>query len=67
MDKELKVNILYKYVVIVVDLVGNEFSRSDVLDVIIKVEDFIYEKWDVRKVYIKGDRVVYERKVYKVV
>ncbi len=67
MDKELKANTSYKYVVTAVDLAGNESSRSDVLDVTTKAEDSTYEKWDARKAYTKGDRVVNEGKVYKAV
>ena len=65
MDKELKANTSYKYVVTAVDLAGNESSRSDVLDVTTKAEDSTYEKWDARKAYTKGDRVVYEGKCIK--
>ena len=53
MDKELKANTSYKYVVTAVDLAGNESSRSDVLDVTTKAEDSTYEKWDARKAYTK--------------
>ncbi|TKI81020.1 chitin-binding protein, partial [Bacillus wiedmannii] len=67
MDKELKANTSYKYVVTAVDLAGNESSRSDVLNVITKSEDSTYEKWDARKAYTKGDRVVHEGKVYEAV
>ncbi|MGQ4672389.1 carbohydrate-binding protein (plasmid) [Bacillus toyonensis] len=50
-----------------VDLAGNESSRSDVLNVTTKSEDSTYEKWDARKAYTKGDRVVHEGKVYEAV
>ncbi|PFC43676.1 chitin-binding protein, partial [Bacillus thuringiensis] len=66
-DKGLKANTSYKYVVTAVDLAGNESSRSDVLNVTTKLEDSTYEKWDARKVYTKGDRVVHEGKVYEAV
>lgn len=67
MDKDLKANTSYKYVVTAVDLAGNESSRSDVLNVTTKLEDSAYEKWDARKAYTKGDRVVHEGKVYEAV
>lgn len=67
MDKDLKANTSYKYVVTAVDLAGNESSRSDVLNVTTKSEDSAYEKWDARKAYTKGDRVVHEGKVYEAV
>ena len=51
MDKELKANTSYKYVVTAVDLAGNESSRSDVLDVTTKAEDSTYEKWDAKSIY----------------
>ena len=65
MDKDLKANTSYKYVVTAVDLAGNESSRSDVLNVTTKLEDSAYEKWDARKAYTKGDRVVHEGKCTK--
>ncbi|HDR8117909.1 TPA: lytic polysaccharide monooxygenase [Bacillus cereus] len=67
MDKDLKANTSYKYVVTAVDLAGNESSRSDVLNVTTKLEDSAYEKWDARKAYTKGDRVIHEGKVYEAV
>ena len=50
-----------------VDLAGNESSRSDVLTVATKLEDSTYEKWDARKAYNKGDKVVHEGKVYEAI
>lgn len=67
MDKDLKANTSYKYVVTAVDLAGKESSRSDVLNVTTKSGDSTYEKWDARKAYTKGDRVVHEGKVYEAV
>lgn len=67
MDKDLKTNTSYKYVVTAVDLAGNESSRSDVLTVATKLEDSTYEKWDARKAYNKGDKVVHEGKVYEAI
>ncbi|MEC3034554.1 fibronectin type III domain-containing protein, partial [Bacillus toyonensis] len=67
MDKDLKANTSYNYVVTAVDLAGNESSRSDVLNVTTKSENSAYEKWDARKAYTKGDRVVHEGKVYEAV
>ncbi|QUG84184.1 lytic polysaccharide monooxygenase [Bacillus nitratireducens] len=66
-DKNLKANTSYKYVVTAVDLAGNESSRSNVLAVTTKLEDSTYEKWDARKAYNKGDKVVHEGKVYEAV
>lgn len=66
-DKNLKANTSYKYVVTAVDLARNESSRSDVLTVATKLDGSTYEKWDARKAYNKGDKVVHEGKVYEAV
>ena len=55
-DKNLKANTSYKYVVTAVDLARNESSRSDVLTVATKLDGSTYEKWDARKAYNKGDK-----------
>jgi chitin-binding protein len=67
MDKNLLANTTYKYTVKAVDVAGNESAQSDVFTVTTKTESALYEAWDSKKAYKKGDRVVHEGKVYEAV
>ncbi|PKJ54132.1 lytic polysaccharide monooxygenase [Bacillus sp. SN10] len=67
MDKNLLSNTTYKYVVKAVDVAGNESVQSDIFTITTKTENASYEEWDAKKAYEKGDRVLYEGKVYEAV
>ncbi|WNN02317.1 M60 family metallopeptidase [Bacillus cereus] len=66
-DQNLTVNKEYKYAVKAVDAAGNTSIQSEILLVKTKDQNVSYEKWDARKAYTKGDRVVHEGKVYEAV
>ncbi|MGF9878989.1 lytic polysaccharide monooxygenase [Bacillus albus] len=67
MDKNLLPNTTYKYVVRAVDVAGNESVQSDIFTITTKTESVLYEEWDAKKAYEKGDRVLHEGKVYEAV
>ncbi|MDT3498194.1 lytic polysaccharide monooxygenase [Bacillus toyonensis] len=67
MDKNLLANTTYKYTVKAVDVTGNESVQSDIFTIITKTENASYGEWDAKKAYKKGDRVLYEGKVYEAV
>ncbi|MFF2880175.1 lytic polysaccharide monooxygenase [Bacillus toyonensis] len=67
MDNNLLANKTYKYVVKAVDLAGNESVQSDIFTITTKTESVSYGEWDAKKAYKKGDRVLYEGKVYEAV
>ncbi|PEN73783.1 chitin-binding protein [Bacillus toyonensis] len=65
MDNNLLANKTYKYVVKAVDVAGNESVQSDIFTITTKTESVSYGEWDAKKAYKKGDRVLYEGKVYE--
>ncbi|OTW76045.1 chitin-binding protein [Bacillus thuringiensis serovar cameroun] len=67
MDNNLLANKTYKYVVKAVDVAGNESVQSDIFTITTKTESVSYGEWDAKKAYKKGDRVLYEGKVYEAV
>ncbi|EOP26987.1 lytic polysaccharide monooxygenase [Bacillus toyonensis] len=67
MDNNLLANKTYKYVVKAVDVAGNESVQSDIFTITTKIESVSYGEWDAKKAYKKGDRVLYEGKVYEAV
>ncbi|MGH1283962.1 lytic polysaccharide monooxygenase [Bacillus toyonensis] len=67
MDKNLLANTTYKYVVKAVDVAGNESVQSDISTITTKTKSASYEEWDAKKAYKKGDRALYEGKVYEAV
>ncbi|MCU4767483.1 lytic polysaccharide monooxygenase [Bacillus toyonensis] len=67
MDNNLLANKTYKYVVKAVDVAGNESVQSDIFTITTKTESVSYGVWDAKKAYKKGDRVLYEGKVYEAV
>ncbi|PHD56172.1 chitin-binding protein [Bacillus toyonensis] len=67
MDNNLLTNKTYKYVVKAVDVAGNESVQSDIFTITTKTESVSYGEWDAKKAYKKGDRVLYEGKVYEAV
>jgi chitin-binding protein len=67
MDKNLLANTTYKYVVKAVDVAGNESVQSDIFTITTKTESASYGEWDAKKAYKKGDRVLYEGKLYEAV
>ncbi|QWG98054.1 lytic polysaccharide monooxygenase [Bacillus toyonensis] len=67
MDNNLLANKIYKYVVKAVDVAGNESVQSDIFTITTKTESVSYGEWDAKKAYKKGDRVLYEGKVYEAV
>jgi len=67
MDNNLLANKTYKYVVKAVDVAGNESVQSDIFTITTKTENVSYGEWDAKKAYKKGDRVLYEGKVYEAV
>ncbi|AXK18724.1 lytic polysaccharide monooxygenase [Bacillus sp. COPE52] len=67
MDNNLLANKTYKYVVKAVDVAGNESVQSDIFTITTKTESASYGEWDAKKAYKKGDRVLYEGKVYEAV
>ncbi|PGB02419.1 chitin-binding protein [Bacillus toyonensis] len=67
MDKNLLANTTYKYTVKAVDVAGIESVQSDIFTITTKTESASYEEWDAKKAYKKGDRVLYEGKVYEAV
>ncbi|PHD47270.1 chitin-binding protein [Bacillus toyonensis] len=67
MDKNLLANSTYKFTVKAVDVAGNESVQSNIFTITTKTESASYEAWDAKKAYKKGDRVLYEGKVYEAV
>lgn len=67
MDKNLLANSTYKFTVKAVDVAGNESVQSNIFTITTKTESASSEAWDAKKAYKKGDRVLYEGKVYEAV
>ena len=67
MDKNLVANTTYKYLVKAVDVAGNESVQSETFTTTTKTETTLYEAWDAKKAYKKGDKVLHEGKVYEAV
>ncbi|SCC37948.1 Chitin binding protein [Bacillus cereus] len=67
MDKHLVANTTYKYLVKAVDVAGNESEQSETFTTTTQTESALYGAWDAKKAYKKGDKVLYEGKVYEAV
>ncbi|MEC2867315.1 lytic polysaccharide monooxygenase [Bacillus bombysepticus] len=66
-DKSVQPNTTYKYTVTAVDKAGNESIKSNILTATTKEQGSSYEQWNPYKAYKKGDKVVYQGKIYEAV